>query len=164
VNGSIATWLAIAAVAAALLVLWWWHASRPLSDSEIAEVARNRRAREVASVYPFSGLANSESFDIRAFKSGMNASGRFYRVDEPMQRFPAIAGALLKSKKHEWALFAYARDDRVIGVWLNKGPDGSQVWPTLSRSALFRAGSDLRATAILPLEALATNARSMVAG
>jgi hypothetical protein len=145
----VATWLEVAAAVLALLVIWFWYESRPLSDEEISRLARYRRLGEIARLYPFGGVAYPESFDLRSLKSGMTAVGRFYRIDEALQRFPAIGGALLKGKKHEWTLFAFAKDDRVVGLWLNKGPDATQVWPTVSRDALTAAGRNLRVTAVL---------------
>lgn len=142
----------IIAAAVAVLVLWYLYASRKLTPAEVEQLARNRRVREVERVYSFGGAAVSDSFDLPGFKSRMNAIGRFYQVDEPLLRFPAIAGALLKHKKHEkheWIVFGFARQDRIVGVWLNKGPDGTQVSPSTAPVALVEVASKLQATAVL---------------
>jgi hypothetical protein len=66
------------------------------------------------------------------FKQGMAAAGRFYEVRESLAATPALAGALLKYKTHEWAVFAFAPGALVERLWLNKGQDRASVTPILA--------------------------------
>ena len=112
--------LAIAALFVALHL-------RPLSKAEINALAGKRRDRRIADYYTFSPHQASSNPE---FKKRMNAAGRFYKLDESMKEFPALAAALLKYKKHEWIIIAFERQTRVYGMWLNKGPNCATVSPT----------------------------------
>ena len=57
----------------------------------------------------------------KGFKSSMKASGQFSTVDMPMSKFPSYAAALLKGKKHEWIIVAFADGNTVKSMWFNKG-------------------------------------------
>ena len=39
----------------------------------------------------------------------MRADGRFYKIEERLFEFPALATGLLKYKKHEWIIIAFER-------------------------------------------------------
>jgi hypothetical protein len=114
---------AILAIAALFVAL---HL-RPLSKAEINALAGKRRDRRIADYYTFSPHQASPNPE---FKKRMNAGGRFYKLDESMKEFPALAAALLKYKKHEWIIIAFERQTRVCGMWLNKGPNRATVSPT----------------------------------
>lgn len=130
------TWPLVVGAVAAVAVLWLlWYLSQSgqLTRGELQRLAVERRVAAIASDYQFSFRPTSPaSFDFRSFKSRMKSTGGFVRLDEPLGSFPALAAALLKGKKHEWFLFGYVRDDKVVGLWMNKGPDGSKVVPLLS--------------------------------
>jgi hypothetical protein len=57
----------------------------------------------------------------------MAANGSLYSINESLLAFPSIAAGLLKYKKHEWMIIAFERNQRIDKIWLNKGPDRSQV-------------------------------------
>ncbi|MGB9620006.1 MAG: hypothetical protein ACPL7K_06315 [Armatimonadota bacterium] len=99
----------------ALLLLLY---RRPLTQWEIDTVARNRRRKAVAQYFRFSHEVVSPN---PTLKSTMDREGRFYRGNLPMSRFPAYAAGLLKYKKHEWIIFAFAKNGRVTRMWANKG-------------------------------------------
>jgi hypothetical protein len=48
-------------------------------------------------------------------------------MSEQLFEFPALAAGLLKYKKHEWIIVAFERNKAIDKMWVNKGPDGSQV-------------------------------------
>ena len=110
-------------LAFASLVFVFTHL-RPLSDQEKRQLAEKRRRKNIQGYFSFSTTeltVNSE------FKKRMSPSGRFYRVDESLHRFPSVAAALLKYKKHEWIIVAFEKKQNVNMIWLNKGFDRSQV-------------------------------------
>ena len=109
-------------------VFWVTH-REPLTNEEIELLADRRRIREINFYYSFfSGEMNVD----KNFKSRMNANGKIYRMDESLNKFPAIAAALLKYKKHEWLIVAFERSKRIEYIWVNKGFNSSNVtlfWP-----------------------------------
>jgi hypothetical protein len=142
------TAIAVLGVVVFLAVAWFLWASRPLSEQEIEAFAR--RARIVAIEEHF----NFRDMEIEAnphFKRSMETNGRLYSVDLPITQFPATAAALLKGKKHEWIIFAYAQGDRVFVIWLNKGPDNKRVWPLMDPHQLLRYAEGLGADTVLDI-------------
>lgn len=57
----------------------------------------------------------------------MPANGSTYNMSEQLVEFPALAAALLKYKKHEWIIVAFERNKVIDKMWVNKGPDRSQI-------------------------------------
>lgn len=128
---------------AILLVAWFIWASRPLSTLEVREFARRRR---VVTIEKHLGFSEDQADVDLDFKRLMRTQGHLYDMNESLSSFPSIAAALLKWKKHEWVIFAYARRGRVLGMWLNKGPNKETVWPLLGLEKLAevarRQGAD----------------------
>jgi len=102
---------------------------RPLTKEETKSLGSKRRKRQIRVYFSFESrefTANKE------FKKRMNPNGTFYRMSESVSRFPAVAAALLKYKKHEWIIVAFEKDNKVELIWLNKGFDRSSVSSYLS--------------------------------
>lgn len=119
---------------------------RPLSGSEVAELATIRRAKQIDAYFTFHYFpyaANPE------FKKAMNASGAFYKVNHLLGQFPSLAGKLLKYKKHEWVIVAFEKNREVMLMWLNKGPNRQCVGLTIpSRQLVELAQKEEAATVI----------------
>jgi hypothetical protein len=97
---------------------------RPLGPRDVATLAQRRRQRAILGHFSW----RRAQADVDAsFKSEMAADGRFYRVQEWLEEFPALAAGLLKYKKHEWIIFAFARGAQIELVWTNKGSDRESV-------------------------------------
>ena len=91
---------------------------RSLSDDEVIDLAGKRRKNQIRFYFSFH---NYQLTPDKEFKKKMDSSGMFYRIDEPLERFPSIAAALLKYKKHEWIIIAFEKAKKVDLMWLNKG-------------------------------------------
>lgn len=97
---------------------------RPLTESEVAQLARRRRKKQIQWYFSFT---KREFIANRDFKKAMNPDGHFRVVAEPLFNWPSLAAAMLKYKKHEWIVVAFERGQRVDLVWVNKGIDRTQV-------------------------------------
>ncbi|WP_164926905.1 hypothetical protein [Chlorobaculum tepidum] len=97
---------------------------RPLTDDEVRVLADRRRTKTINSYYTFDRKEYSVSAE---FKKRMAANGSFYNISERLFEFPALAAGLLKYKKHEWIIVAFERNKVIAKMWVNKGPDRSQV-------------------------------------
>jgi hypothetical protein len=97
---------------------------RPLSEDEVQMLADRRRTKAVNSYYTF----DRREYPVNAeFKKRMAANGSVYNMSEQLFEFPALAAGLLKYKKHEWIMVAFERNKAIDKMWVNKGPDRSQV-------------------------------------
>ena len=133
-------------VAAVILVAWLIHASRPLTPDEVEEFARRKRLLAIEAQYSFDDAQVAVDLN---FKSSMAAGGELYRTDEPISQFPSIAAGLLKWKKHEWIIFAFSHAGRVLGAWMNKGPDNEKVWPLINLETILEIAKKLNADTVL---------------
>ena len=79
---------------------------RPLSREEVDALAGKRRSVEINRFFAWS---NVEIIAGPRFKSAMNKNGALHSITEPISTFPATAAGLLKSKKHEWIIFGFAK-------------------------------------------------------
>lgn len=102
---------------------------KPLTKEEIGLLAGKRRNKQIHLYFSFN---TRELIVNKEFKKRMNPNGTFYRIDETLFGFPAVAAALLKYKKHEWIIIAFEKNRKIDLVWLNKGVDRSGVSPYLS--------------------------------
>jgi len=102
---------------------------RPLTEEEVMSLAVKRRRRSIRAYFLFD---NQEYTVDKEFKKRMNPKGAFYKINEDLFEFPAIAAALLKYKKHEWIIIAFEKDKKVNLIWVNKGVDRSCVSSYLS--------------------------------
>lgn len=95
-----------------------------MTNEEILQLAKARRIQQINDYYSFPKVEYNADKD---FKNKMKPSGKFYRVDESLNTFPAIAAALLKYKKHEWIILAFEKNKEVNLIWVNKGEDSSSA-------------------------------------
>ncbi len=101
----------------------------PLTKDEVESLAGKRRNRQIRLYFLFT----PHEFTVnKEFKKRMNPNGTFYRINESLFDFPAIAAALMKYKKHEWIIIAFEKDKKIDLIWLNKGFDRSSVSSYLS--------------------------------
>ncbi len=97
---------------------------RPLTKDEIKQLAMKRRDKQINSYFVF----NRREFNAdKEFKKNMRPDGSYYKVKENLFDFPSIAGALLKYKKHEWAIIAFEKNQQINLLWLNKGYNRTEV-------------------------------------
>ncbi len=97
---------------------------RPLTQEEIVTVANKRRNKAISQYFAFDVL--EAPIDLQ-FKKKMNSNGKLYEINEPLRTFPSFVAALLKYKKHEWIVVGIEGQRQVRYMWVNKGPDGTQV-------------------------------------
>lgn len=107
---------------------------RPLTEEETFDLAKKRRTKKVNAYYRFSQHQVSVNLE---FKKGMAAEGAYYNIQANLRKFPSIAAALLKYKKHEWIIVGFEKDQKVPFVWLNKDPNNSQVASHLSFAGMI---------------------------
>lgn len=119
-TASIMVWAALIAV----LLLIFFYISRPLTNEEVAALASIRRIKGIRAYYSFD---NREYTANPSFKKMMNPNGQMYVVNDPLWKFPAIAAALLKGKKHEWIIIGFEKNKRIHKMWTNKGYNNSSV-------------------------------------
>jgi hypothetical protein len=120
------TILAIPLFAAACFVFSHF---RPLNDNEVSALASKRRSRKINAYYQFSHWEAAVNLE---FKKAMAAKGGYYNVNTTLKEFPAIAAGLLKYKKHEWIIIGFEKEQKIDFIWLNKGPDNTEVTSHLS--------------------------------
>lgn len=120
---------------------------RPLTPQELMLLAGKRRNHAVLQYYRF----HQHEYVVTdaEFQKKMKPSGQFYDFHESLSRFPSVAAALLRYKKHEWVILAFEKDRQVIKVWLNKGPDGTTVSPLLSFHGVLSHAQTLGAQTVL---------------
>jgi len=119
---------------------------RPLTKNEVKSLSDKKRNRQIRLYFSF----HIQEFTVnKEFKKQMNPNGTFYRIDENLFGFPAIAAALLKYKKHEWIIIAFEKDKKVDLVWLNKGFDRSGVSSYLSAQDMTETAKRENQTSVL---------------
>jgi len=109
-------------------------------------LAGKRRTKAINSYYHFDGREYSVNMD---FKKDMPADGGFKYISEQLSKFPAVAAGLLKYKKHEWIIIAFERNQSVDLIWMNKGPDNSQVHCGLSMLIIRTATHNVSCRTVL---------------
>ena len=107
-----------------LYLFYFWANSDVLKDIEVQELAESQRFWDIIN---YLSLNSATSQVNKEFKSALNKSGQFYNCDETLSNFPGIAAALLKGKKHEWVIFAFAKNKKVFSFYANKGFDNQSV-------------------------------------
>ncbi len=122
-----ALWSIAGGVVLFLFIRWVIDVYRhrdPLDEFEILRLSRKRQRSRAFAKYDFS--TESQVAD-PAEKKAMKSQGEFMRCDLDYRSAPARIAGLLKYKKHEWVVFGFIRDHRVVQLWWNKGPDGTCV-------------------------------------
>jgi len=138
--------LALAGIFGVVVLLLILTHLRPLTEEEVRQLGTKRRSKQVRRYFSFERGEFSVS---KEFKKRMEPSGRFYPISESLQKFPPVAAALLKYKKHEWAIIAFERNKEIFLIWLNKGLNRSSVSPYLSPEAMGKVADERGATSIL---------------
>jgi hypothetical protein len=140
------TVIALSAVFLLVVLLFIVTHLRPLTRGEVEHLSGKRRDQEICRYFSFH--TGELSVD-RQFKKSMKPTGAFYRINEDLSRFPSIAAALLKYKKHEWVIVAFEKDKHVSLIWVNKGPDGSTVSSLLSTPGIAEVASQRGCSSVL---------------
>ncbi len=117
----------------------------PLTEEEIARLARKRQRNHALREYKFTELPEQIASDA---KSAMKAAGEFLSVDYSFFEAPAKIAGFLKYKKHEWLVVAYVSNMRVSRLWWNKGPDGTRVWLRLRDDAFQESLNSIKPNAV----------------
>lgn len=100
-------------------------------------------------IFNYLGYAGAQLEVNKEFKSALNKKGQFYNCNEDLNKFPAIVSALLKGKKHEWVIFAFAKNKNVFLFYTNKGSDNQSVAPNISSEYLSNLAEDKGADIVL---------------
>lgn len=122
-----------------LYLLYFWVNSEILSDDEINELANSQRFWDT---YNYLGFTESQFEVNKEFKSALNKNGQLYNCNKSLNNFPSFASALLKGKKHEWIIFAFAKNKMVYSFYTNKGNDNQSVAPNLSSDYIIKIAKD----------------------
>lgn len=138
----------IALVGLAVVALFVVLHLQPLSKEEVDALAGKRRSIEISRFFTWS---NVEIIADPRFKSAMNTNGALHSINEPISTFPATAAGLLKSKKHEWVVFGFAKGSAVELLYFNKGADNASVSPNLSTAQLLEVVHRIEANTVLML-------------
>lgn len=119
---------------------------RPLTEDEVRELGTKKRRKQIRQYFSF----DKREFTVnKEFKKRMKPSGRFYQISDTLYKFPAIAAALLKYKKHEWIIVAFERNEEVLLIWLNKGLNRSYVSSYLSAGDMAKVADEKEATSVV---------------
>ncbi len=120
--------------------------ARELSVIETYEIAAFRRFDDIMKTFGF----HNSIIEIRQeYKAILNPKGEYYNWCAPLKDFPSIAAGYLKSKKHEWLIFAFAVDNDVVGFIINKGYDNSSVAPIVPFETIIGIANKLKAHTVL---------------
>jgi hypothetical protein len=111
--------------------------SKPLTEDQISKLALKRRNRRI--IQYFSGMRGY--YPSKQFKSGLKPNGKLYQIDLDMPYVPSFVANLLKYKKHEWSVIAFIGNRKAKYIWVNKGPDRSQV-PLLSVDLIIKTAKN----------------------
>ncbi|MBU1096304.1 MAG: hypothetical protein KKB34_07450 [Bacteroidetes bacterium] len=122
-----------------LYLLYFWANSEILTYDEINELASSQRFWDT---YNYLGFTESQFEVNKEFKSALNKNGQLYNCNESLNNFPSVASALLKGKKHEWIIFAFAKNKMVYSFYTNKGNDNQSVSPNLSSDYINKIAKD----------------------
>jgi len=115
-------------------IIFYIKHKRPLTEAEIQSLANKRKHKYVKQKYNFQLRLVSVN---QVFKSSLNPKGQLYHINENLENFPSLVGALLKGKKHEWTLKAVVKEERIICFYTNKGHDNQSVYCFLSIDELI---------------------------
>jgi hypothetical protein len=120
----------------------------PLSQAEVIQLGQKRRSKWLNQHFIFH---NTELVADREIKKSMPANGGYWHLNEPLHRFPSVAAALLKGKKHEWIIIAFEKQGAVVLAWMNKGPHREGVSPFISVEGVASTARNCQAASILVL-------------
>lgn len=142
----IALALMVIAVVLIAAIVNHWRMSRPLDPGQVERLAEKRRSRLIHEHYNFRHVPLALD---TTFKKSMRPDGSFHSVDYPLHAALSITASHLKYKKHEWVVFLFCAEHRVLGLWCNKGPDSTKVAPSLDTGALGKIASSTYADLVV---------------
>lgn len=117
------------------LIFYCSTSKKPLTQNEINRLMNKRRKKYLKKYYTFNQV---NSFPYKDFKSNLKANGMFYPANIELLHFPSYVANLLKGKKHEWVVFGFVRDDKVISIYANKGYDKTKVAPNINETIIIQ--------------------------
>lgn len=85
------------------------------------------------------------------FKKELDPKGSFYEYRVKIEDFPAVGAALLKSKKHEWIIFAISSYTEIIGFFINKGQNARSVNTVYTNSQILKKVNELEGKLIIEI-------------
>lgn len=136
----------LAVFAMIVVLIYIFTHLQSLTESEIGKLAQKRRNDRIRNYFFFD---NREYNADKKFKKNMRSDGRFYKIEERLFEFPAVAAGLLKYKKHEWIIIAFEKEKRVELIWLNKGKDNKSVSWFLSASEIVETAKQHSFSSVL---------------
>lgn len=122
--------------------------SYPLTDEEYKFLSKNKTAEYFKKLYSFDRESTPGLRMPRENKSFMEADGKYYEMNRDVDLFGAWVPLLLKDKKHEWVVIALEKDEKIIGMWMNKGSP-EMVYPFISVESLINKCKEQSARAII---------------
>lgn len=138
--------LALISIVGIIVLIFILTHLRPLTEDEVRHLGTKKRRKQIRQYFSF----DKREFTVnKEFKKRMKPTGRFYQISDSLYKFPAIAAALLKYKKHEWIIVAFERNKEIFLIWLNKGLNRSRVSSYLSAGNMAKVADEKEATSVL---------------
>lgn len=131
-----------------LALIFAFFSTRPLSQEGVDRVSMSRRNKAVKIYYALSTVRLTMSAE---GKKRWSVDGNLIPANEPLETFPATIAALLKYKKHEWIVFGFEKERRVVSFWINKGNSNSQVAPKITHEAIKNIAASLSCSSVIRL-------------
>lgn len=122
--------------------------SYPLTDEEYKLLSKKKTIEYFKKLYSFDRESITGLRMPKENKSFMEADGKYYEMNRDVDLFGAWVPLLLKDKKHEWIVIALEKDEKIIGMWLNKGSP-EMVYPFLSVESLIDKCKEQSARALI---------------
>ncbi len=118
-----------------------WRFRKPLTHEEMEDLVGVRRFKLAMERYRFDLHRVPVS---SADKAAMHPGGEFREWNEEFVSVPNKVAGLLKFKKHEWIVYLFIKDLRVVRVWWNKGNSSFSVKSTLDHGEMLRTISKMK--------------------
>lgn len=119
-----------------------------LTDEEYKLLSNKKTTEYFNNLYSFDRESTTGLRMPKENKSFMEADGKYYEMNRDVDLFGAWVPLLLKDKKHEWIVIALEKDEKIIGMWLNKGSP-EMVYPFLSVESLIDKCKEQSARALI---------------
>jgi DNA repair protein RadC len=121
---------------------------RALTEAELHELANKRRQKAISQYFAFSPVHLKMSAQ---GKNKYSIDGKLFLTSDPLHSFPAIIAALLKYKKHEWIIFGFEKEKKIIQFWINKGESKSTVKARLSGYEIVNIAAESHCSSVIRL-------------
>ena len=130
-------------------ILWFIGVHlRALTGADVCQLAQKRRKQAISSYFKFSRTLLKMTVE---GKNRYSIDGSLVPCTEPLSTFPATIAALLKSKKHEWIIFGFEKDKKIVCFWINKGESKLKVAPKLTHEAIAGIAATLNCSSVVRL-------------